>query len=228
MSIVRGAFLALALALACAPVLAETPDARKTLEKAAYAEEHDRDFDGAAKLYEQAAKEAADAKDDATEKEAKAGLARIQERLGKKPKDAPVPLAVRRRIYALLKEADYDSGHPTANQAASELPSFGVSAVPMLVQALLGEPIADPDGEDSVKNEEATVQAYADALARAQKAFEAGVKSSQDVAQARQACGMPAAIASARSTARPRSSRRSPDPRRSRPSRRGTPPRTPT
>jgi HEAT repeat protein len=135
-----------------------TPDnslmPRQLFEKGAYAEEHERDFEKAAKLYGEAARRADSFGDTALAGEAKTALKRIEARLGKgtdtKASGQDVPIAVQRRLFLLVKQlsSPKEGEHQMEQknyEAMNQLTPFGAVAVPMLERALNSETIEDPD-----------------------------------------------------------------------------------
>src|SRR5262245_41362284 len=99
----------LALAFVATVVLAQerqSPPPRQTFERAAYAEEHDRDFEKAAALYREAGSVAEFLGDAQLATDAKSALKRVQDRAGKGPDSRQAqetPIAVQRRLFLLIK-----------------------------------------------------------------------------------------------------------------------------
>jgi len=124
--------------LACNTVAAAPQEtARALIERGAYAEEHERNFDAALELYAKAAKAAADAGDAATATEANAARDRVLARQGKAPAQASPAdeQLVMRRALATVSSAT--EGAVDINQAAETIAIFGNRVVqwlePMLV-----------------------------------------------------------------------------------------------
>jgi HEAT repeat protein len=128
------------------PVVKETP--RAILERGAYAEEHQRAFDEAAKLYAQAEEAAKAAGDEATAKEAAAARARIATRMGQAPANAQAdptvpgyetdPITI--RIADLLSNLPkYDRSNSYREKVISDLNLFGARVVPTLERILAAE-----------------------------------------------------------------------------------------
>jgi HEAT repeat protein len=128
---------------------------RMTFEQGAYAEEHERDFEKASKLYRDARTGASNAGDTALAGDAQKALDRVEARLGKGTDTSPsrgqdIPIAVQRRLYILVKQL---SGPPEGEhksdsknyEAMNQLTPFGASAVPILERALHSENVPDPD-----------------------------------------------------------------------------------
>jgi HEAT repeat protein len=113
---------------------------RALLERAAFLEEHERDFEAAAKLYEQAASAAQLAGDGKTAAEAQLARERVLARLGKAPEVIdrksipPSDDAITNRILQLFYE---QSSHPGPN-TLSDLQQFGSRVVPLAEEALSG------------------------------------------------------------------------------------------
>lgn len=123
----------------------ETP--RALLEKAAFAEEHERDLEKARKLYVRSSLGAQAAKDEKTAEEAAAGLARVLARMGSaRAKPAPAgdgpSEAIEDRIYGVVQAACTTEAFPDSVRTDIEL--VGAAAVPFLERALAGERILRP------------------------------------------------------------------------------------
>jgi hypothetical protein len=132
----RTAVRSLALAcLACNSVAAVPPQdsPRKLIERAAYAEEHERDFDAALELYAKAAKAATDAGDAATAKEASAARERVLARQGKATSQVSKEdeSLVNGRAAVIVGE---QSKH--AQGSAEAIALFGSRVIPWLAQML--------------------------------------------------------------------------------------------
>jgi hypothetical protein len=121
----------------------ETP--RAMIERAAFLEEHERDFEAAAKLYEQAAAAAQAAGDAKTAADAQAARAHVLARLGKEV--PPIALtvqvssddAIANRIEQLFMElAATDPSQNRYDGILSDLEQFGARVVPLAEQALSG------------------------------------------------------------------------------------------
>lgn len=143
------------VALICAvSAVGQDASARQAFEKAAFAEEHERDFEKAAKLYGAAAVAAQSSGDRALADDAKRALMRLEARLGKgtdtKASAQDVPIAVQRRLFLLVKQLSLpkEGEHQMENknyEAMNQLTPFGAVAVPILERALNSETIEDPD-----------------------------------------------------------------------------------
>ena len=125
--------------LACNTVSAAPQDtARALIERAAYAEEHERNFDAAAELYAKAAKAATDAGDAATATEATAARDRVLARQGKaapaQASPADEQIVMRR---ALATVAGFSQGVSDNNAAAERIAIFGNRVVPWLERILV-------------------------------------------------------------------------------------------
>src|SRR5436190_632087 len=145
------------LVLGCIAALAaaqesQSPPPRQTFERAAYAEEHERDFERAAALYREAGSVAQFLGDEKLADDAKKALARIQARTGKGTDTAPSgqdpPIAVQRRLFLLIKALSTPPAAPGTDErwdVIQKIRPFGAAAVPMLEKALRAEIITEPD-----------------------------------------------------------------------------------
>jgi tetratricopeptide (TPR) repeat protein len=118
---------------------------RAMLERAAFLEEHERDFEGAAKLYVQAAAAAQSAGDVSTASEARTGQERVLTRLGKEPavidRKIPPPAedAITNRIHQLFFELSSNEQTARHPQILSDLKQFGDKVVPLAEESLSGQ-----------------------------------------------------------------------------------------
>jgi HEAT repeat protein len=116
---------------------------RAMLERAAFLEEHERDFDGAAKLYEEAAAKARSSGDAATASEAEKGRERVLARSGKSPEVidrkslASAEDAITSRIHQLFFTLASDDQQ--YQQIRTDLTQFGEKVVPLADEALSGQ-----------------------------------------------------------------------------------------
>lgn len=119
-----------------------TPTPRALLERGALAEEHQRDFAGAQKLYEQSEAAAKAAGDTKTAAEANAAKERVLARQGKgqaprQERDAAVVAQLRERALGVLFKAQSDLPSPESiSRAAQQLIDLGPSTVELLEQSL--------------------------------------------------------------------------------------------
>lgn len=148
----RSILAAVLVVLAAGGAYAQEKDpARTTLEQGAFAEEHERDFEKAAKLYQEAASAA---KDEEAKREALKAYERVMARLGRpvaKAAGEEVDEAVENRIYLLVKELS--TGDEKERQSAvHSLALFGAAAVPSLVDALAAKPILTTREQRLLKN----------------------------------------------------------------------------
>jgi HEAT repeat protein len=167
MKLVKSVSLALALigALSSAHAAAQAPDRkpiakppapaakpatnaqdtpRAILERGAFVEEHERDFDAAAKLYEQAASAAQAQGDTQTATDARAALARVHARQGKPEvidwKSVAADDPITNRIHQLLEELSRTSAdNGRYSMISSDLVQFGATVVPLVEEALSGQ-----------------------------------------------------------------------------------------
>jgi len=114
---------------------------RALLERGALAEEHQRDFTGAQKLYEQAEAAAKAAGDTKTAAEASAAKERVLARQGKGPasqaQDAAVQAQLRGRAVSMLFKAQTDMPTPAnIDRAVQQLADLGPSIVDLLALSL--------------------------------------------------------------------------------------------
>src|SRR5688572_18870210 len=136
----------LAAALAFGAQRPPSPTPRALLERGALAEEHQRDFVGAQKLYEQAEAAAKAAGDAKTAAEAAAARQRVLARQGKAApgqaeRDAAVREQLQQRAIEMLNNLD-ESGTPedVLTQRAQTLADLGPSVVGVLAESLSGTP----------------------------------------------------------------------------------------
>jgi HEAT repeat protein len=136
----------LAAALAFGAQRPTPPTPRALLERGALAEEHQRDFAGAEKLYEQAEAAAKAAGDTKTATEAAAARQRVLARQGKAApgqdeRDAAVREQLRQRAFEILAGSQ-ESGRADTELVplAQALADLGPSVVDVLTEALMGAP----------------------------------------------------------------------------------------
>jgi HEAT repeat protein len=118
----------------------ETP--RAMIERAAFLEEHERDFEAAAKLYEQAASAAQTAGDEKTATEARAAQARVQTRLGKPEViDRRSPSGTDERIVNRIRQLFVELSQTDANtdRVTNDLKQFGAPVIHLAKDALSGQ-----------------------------------------------------------------------------------------
>jgi hypothetical protein len=138
---------------------------RLTFERAAYAEEHERDFEKAANLYREAGSVAAFLGDTKLADEARVALRRLEGRMGKGSATRPsqeVPPAVERRLFLLVKQLSSPKEGDSEQKnydAKHQLVAFGAVAVPILEKALNAETIPDPDAETASETSDAQLEA---------------------------------------------------------------------
>jgi HEAT repeat protein len=140
------ALLAAALAFGAqrSPSPAAAPTPRVLLERGALAEEHQRDFAGAEKLYEQAEAAAKAAGDAKTASEASAARQRVLARQGKAApgqveRDAAVSEQLRQRAFGILTEAAAGpSSYDDILRSAQSLADLGPVVIDVLTSSLHG------------------------------------------------------------------------------------------
>ena len=118
----------------------QDPSPATLLERAAYAEEHQRDFEAALAQYRAAADAAQRAGDAKVAKEALDALARLQERIEAEELSPEEEVAIEARIRQVMLGIQQNRNDgPRKSEALRELSLFGSRVVPSVKAALAGE-----------------------------------------------------------------------------------------